>query len=265
MAAPARVPRPPRGAPLSIRGDAAAASSTVPFTASSTGPSTGPSTGRSSVSVLAGFTIGMVAVSSGLLFAGSGHGTGPASAAAESAARVAGARIAVQPDARPAATTAAARATPQPFNSTGASTGALFSPQSATRVVVRSVGIDTSVRLVGYVFQGGRLEYDVPRLDAGEYVTGAQVGKPGNAVIGGHVSRRGTPGVFAKLPQVAAGDVVEVYRGDQIFRYSITEIRIVAPDATSVMSQTQDATLTLITCLPDERYQDRLVVVGRLL
>ncbi|MEI7926520.1 MAG: class F sortase, partial [Chloroflexota bacterium] len=143
--------------------------------------------------------------------------------------------------------------------------GALFSPLSATRVVIRSVGIDASVRPVGYVFQNGKLEYDVPRVEAGEYVTGVQVGKRGNAVIGGHVSRRGTPGVFAKLPNVAAGDVVEVYRGEKVFRYSITEIRIVAPDATSVMSQTQDATLTLITCFPDEAFQDRLVVVGRLL
>jgi len=132
-------------------------------------------------------------------------------------------------------------------------------------VVIKSVGIDAAVRPVGYVFQGGKLEYDVPRIDAGEYVTGAQVGKRGNAVIGGHVARRGVPGVFAKLPHVVAGDVVEVYRGDRLFRYSVVEIRIVAPDATSVMSQTQDATLTLITCFPDEQYQDRLVVVGRLL
>ncbi|MFA7249293.1 MAG: class F sortase [Dehalococcoidia bacterium] len=220
---------------------------------------------RSGVSAVGGFTVGLLAVSSAFLFAGSGDSTGPMSEAAEIAARAAGARIAAQPAARPsnavASVPAFGPASPQAFGPDGT----LFSPQSATRVVIRSIGVDAPVRPVGYVFQNGQLEYDVPRMDAGEYVTGAQVGKPGNAVIGGHVSRRGVPGVFAKLPQVAAGDVVEVYRGDRIFRYSITEIRIVAPDATSVMSQTHEATLTLITCFPDAQYQDRLVVVGRLL
>ena len=223
-----------------------------------------PARQRSSVHALAGFTIGLLAVSSGFLFATPGD-VGPTSEAAQAAARAAGARIAVEADARPSADpTRATSKTPTTAQAFGAD-GALFSPLSATRVVIRSVGIDASVRPVGYVFQNGKLEYDVPRVEAGEYVTGVQVGKRGNAVIGGHVSRRGTPGVFAKLPNVAAGDVVEVYRGEKVFRYSITEIRIVAPDATSVMSQTQDATLTLITCFPDEAFQDRLVVVGRLL
>jgi sortase A len=70
--------------------------------------------------------------------------------------------------------------------------------------------------------------------------------------------------VFASLPDVKAGDIVQVYRGDQVFRYSITEIKVVAAEATSVMSQTQDARLTLITCFPERNYPHRLVVVGKL-
>lgn len=219
---------------------------------------------RRSSAALGGFTVGVLAVATAFLFAGSGDAV-PMSDAAVSAARLAGVRLAVAPDAqpstRPPAPVAAEAVVPQSFGDSEA----LFSPRSATRVVVDSVGIDTSVRPVGYVFQDGRLQYDVPRAGAGEYVTGVQVGQAGNAVIGGHVALRGAPGVFANLPHVAAGDVVQVYRGDQVFRYSITEIRIVAPDATSVMSQTHDATLTLITCFPDEAFQDRLVVIGRLL
>lgn len=214
---------------------------------------------RSGAHALAGFTLGLLSVSAGFLFTGSEPAQ---SEAALTASRAAAVRIALDPDVRPTAQPPApAEAPPQTF----AAKSGLFSPQSATRVVIKSVGIDASVRPVGYVYTRGRLEYDVPRVEAGEYVTGAQVGKRGNAVIGGHVSRRGAPGVFAKLPNVSAGDVIEVYRGDQVFRYSVTDIRIVAPDATSVMSQTQDATLTLITCFPDEAFQDRLVVRGRLL
>jgi len=90
-------------------------------------------------------------------------------------------------------------------------------------------------------------------------------GQLGNSVIGGHVANRGGEAVFQHLPGVSAGDIIEVYSGDQMFRYSVTEIKVVAADATSVMSQTQDATLTLITCFPGQDYSERLVVVGKLL
>jgi sortase A len=138
-------------------------------------------------------------------------------------------------------------------------------PAGPTRIVVASVGIDALVSTVGYTFTNGALEYDVPRREAGHYVDSALPGNRGNVVIGGHVANRsGAKAVFAPLPGVKAGDVIEVYRGDQVFRYSITEIKVVAVEATSVMSQTQDARLTLITCFPERNYPHRLVVVGKL-
>lgn len=217
---------------------------------------------RGGATAVGGFVIGLVAVTVGFLFAGTGHESAPLSAAADAAEHAAAVRLALDASVRPsAAPPSAASATPQTF----ASDAPPFSPRMATRIVIPSVGIDTEIRPVGYVFAGGQLQYDVPRRAAGEYVTGAQAGHPGNTVIGGHVSLRGSTGVFAGLPSVVAGDVVEVYRGAEVYRYSITGIRVVAPDATYVMSQTQDATLTLITCFPGENYRDRLVVTGRLL
>jgi sortase A len=118
---------------------------------------------------------------------------------------------------------------------------------------------------VGLVYRDGALQYDVPRIEAGQYAGTAAPGDAGNTVIGGHVARRGGLGVFASLPGVAVGDVVQVFRGERVFRYFITEIKVVAADATDVMSPTQEATLTLITCFPDDQYAERLVVVGRLL
>lgn len=135
--------------------------------------------------------------------------------------------------------------------------------RSATRVRIPSVGIDAEVRTVGYVFAQGRLQYDVPRVAAGHYVGTAAPGEAGNVVIGGHVATRSGPAVFRDLSKVAVGETVELFRGDQVFRYLVTEIRLVAPDATAVMAQTQDATLTLITCAGDN-YERRLVIVARL-
>lgn len=213
--------------------------------------------------VLGGFTVGVIAVGVGILFAGTGLEQGPQSAAAEEAAAVTAFQVAVSGDETPRPTPAVRpRAEPQPFLPSRKS---VINLRGATRVVVESVGIDSEVRSVGYTFGNGRLQYDVPRFEAGQYVGTAEPGTSGNTVIGGHVANRGGSAVFEHLPGVQAGDVIQVYSGDELFRYSVTEIKVVAADATAVMRQTQDATLTLITCFPGQDYSQRLVVVGKLL
>jgi len=209
----------------------------------------------------AGFALGMVAVATGFLFAGRQQ-DGPISEAAREAEVAAAVQIALDPEVVPGASPI--DASPVAFIGEGEPSLATFSQRHATRVVIDSIGLDAIVSPVGLVFRNGELQYDVPRLEAGQYAGTAAPGEPGNTIIGGHVARRGAPGVFQSLPDVVAGDVVQVYRGDRVYRYFITEIRVVAADATDVMSSTQEATLTLITCFPDDNYAERLVVVGRL-
>jgi LPXTG-site transpeptidase (sortase) family protein len=223
--------------------------------------------GRAAGHTLAGFTLGIIAVAAGFLFATPSDETGPIGDAAREAQVTAAVRMALDPETTPSAavvSSSAAEQVPVAFLPGDASVSA-FSQRHATRIVIDSVGLDALVSPVGLVFRGGELQYDVPVLEAGQYAGTAAPGDPGNTVIGGHVARRGASGVFQALPKVAAGDVVQVYRGDRIYRYFITEIRVVAADATDVMSPTQEATLTLITCFPDDNYAERLVVVGRLL
>ena len=219
------------------------------------------SRGRSAGHTLAGFTVGVVAVAIGLLFARP-VADEPLGEAARYAEQVAAVQMMADPDTRPSEEPVAVA---EPIAFVGSGTGALFSNRHATRVVIPSIGLDADVSPVGLVFRGGELLYDVPRLEAGQYVGTAAPGEAGNVVIGGHVARRGASGIFQSLPKVVAGDVVEVYRGDRVYRYSVIEIKVVAADATDVMSSTQDATLTLITCFPEDNYAERLVVIGRLL
>lgn len=136
---------------------------------------------------------------------------------------------------------------------------------AATRVRVPAIGIDAEVRSVGFLLQAGQLVYDTPRFEAGQYVGTADPGRIGNLVIGGHVANRGALAVFSRLPEIRIGDVVEVFSGPVLYRYSVTELRVVAPDATAVMARTHDATLTLITCSPETDHARRLVVIGKLL
>ena len=212
---------------------------------------------------IGGFTISVLAIGVGLLFAGTGLEQAPQSEAAEAAASVAAFQIAVGGvEIPPPAAEARPEADPQPFM---AGADSVINLRRATRVVVESVGIDSEVRSVGYTFSNGSLRYDVPRDEAGQYVGTAVPGEIGNTVIGGHVATRSGSAVFEHLPGVKAGDVIQVYVEDRVFRYSVTEIKVVAADATAVMEQTQDATLTLITCFPGQDYSERLVVVGKLL
>ena len=75
-------------------------------------------------------------------------------------------------------------------------------------------------------------------------------GHPGNIAITGH-----RDGFFRGLKDIAAGDTIEVVRRTkegqaQTDKYVVRNIKIVLPSDTFVLKQTDDSTLTLITCYP---------------
>ena len=70
-------------------------------------------------------------------------------------------------------------------------------------------------------------------------------GHPGNIAITGH-----RDGFFRGLKDITAGDTIEVVRHNQTDKYLVRNIKIVLPSDTSVLKQTDDSTLTLITCYP---------------
>ena len=151
--------------------------------------------GRAGASV-AGFTLGLLAAVTGFVFAGTGAEPAPtveARAAAEEAVAV---RMAVGAPLLPPAPRAEPPPQRQPLL---AGAKQVIVPRHATRVRVASVGIDAEVRPVGLRFAGGTLQYDTPRVEAGQYVGSASPGEAGNTVIGGHVSSRGGEAVFAAL------------------------------------------------------------------
>ena len=89
----------------------------------------------------------------------------------------------------------------------------------------------------------------------GHVVGTALPGERGNLAIAGH-----RDGFFRGLKDVSVGDVVEVERprhaeeagatSRQTDRYVIRAIKIVSPSDVSVLRQTPEPTLTLITCYP---------------
>jgi sortase A len=70
-------------------------------------------------------------------------------------------------------------------------------------------------------------------------------GQPGNIAITGH-----RDGFFRPLKDAREGDIIEVQRKSQTDRYIVSKIKIVFPSDTSVLNNTTDSTLTLVTCYP---------------
>ena len=109
-----------------------------------------------------------------------------------------------------------------------------------------------------------RLGYDEIVLDAAtprtlafgpaRLLSGAALGEPGNLEVAGH---RDT--WFRSLESIAVGDTIEVQwvesRTHRLRQrtYTVTNIDVVHPEDTSLLAQTPDDALTLITCYPFSR------------
>ena len=133
-----------------------------------------------------------------------------------------------------------------------------------TRVVIPSAGVDAPITEVGIVFEDGEPVWETAWRAVGHHLDSARPGQPGNMVLTGHVSVADPNNVahFARLDRVHEGDVIEVYAGDRVYRYQVTNVRVVDPSDTHVLRSDHRAVVTLITCTPDLKH--RLVVTGHL-
>ncbi len=88
-------------------------------------------------------------------------------------------------------------------------------------------------------------------------------GDSGNAVITGH---RDT--FFRHIHELQKGDIMVVQRDGKTFRYEVTGKKVVEPTDLSVLRQSHDSEMTLITCYPTYYIgpaPKRLVVFSRML
>jgi sortase A len=83
-------------------------------------------------------------------------------------------------------------------------------------------------------------------------------------VLSGHISSPGEGAVFHRLPELKTGEGIIVRTDERQYLYRVTEVKTVGPREVSVMAQTTDPVVTLITCFPDGIYSHRLIVTGTL-
>jgi LPXTG-site transpeptidase (sortase) family protein len=91
-------------------------------------------------------------------------------------------------------------------------------------------------------------------------------GMLGNTIILGHRYDKMPPAkdTFFNLDKVNLGDKIIVKQDDQEWTYTVLESKVVSPDDRTVLAQTNDYRITLITCHPLWSSKQRLVVVAKI-
>jgi sortase A len=99
------------------------------------------------------------------------------------------------------------------------------------------------------------------KYTVGHYPSYGEIGQPGNYVLLGH--RNYVYGhFFRNIDKLEVGDQINIKKDTDTYTYLVTESFVVAPEDVWVLEQTEDPTITLITCTPIGTYTDRLIVKG---
>ena len=121
-------------------------------------------------------------------------------------------------------------------------------------IVIPSVGIHLNIG-------AGTSNYTM-MVGAGTLRPDTEFGK-GNVVLASHFMGDYSDLLFSPLKRVSIGDDIYISDMQHIYRYTITDYKVVSPDHTEVVEQTNEPIITLITC-DDLDAVNRVVVQGRL-
>jgi sortase A len=135
----------------------------------------------------------------------------------------------------------------------------------ARRLLIPTIGVDSKVIQLGTKLdRHGQLAWETAPFAVGQHKGMAGPGQNGNMVLSGHISSPSEGAVFHHLPELKVGQGVIVGTEERQYLYRVVDVRTVTPDEVSVLDETPDPTVTLITCVPDGIYSHRLVVTARL-
>jgi sortase A len=126
-------------------------------------------------------------------------------------------------------------------------------PQQPVRIVIPAIKIDS------IVVEGD--DWEALKKGAGHHAGSANPGQRGNVVISGHDDVFGE--IFRYIGDLKPGDEITLYTKESKFTYVVKNKRIVDPTDVSVLQQTTEATLTLITCYPYLVDSQRMVVFAQ--
>lgn len=129
--------------------------------------------------------------------------------------------------------------------------------------------LNTSISIPNILIEGGIFQgTDAYTMDKGfwHFPSSTYPGHKGNFVVIGHRFMNIPPAkdTFYNLDKVNIGDEVKVKHNEGEYTYIVTETKIVEANDVSVVKESDDYRLTLITCTPLWTSEKRLVVIAKL-
>jgi sortase A len=125
-------------------------------------------------------------------------------------------------------------------------------PQSARQMQIPRINVNAPVVMGD--------NWEQLKKGIGQHLNTASPGQNGNMVVSAHNDIFGE--LFRDLDKLEPGDEVIVITQDRSYTYIVTSTQIVNPTDVSVMDQTENATLTLISCYPYRVDNKRIVVTA---
>jgi sortase A len=128
------------------------------------------------------------------------------------------------------------------------------SPAHAIQLQIPAIGVDAPI------VQGDGWEQ--LKKGVGQHLGTVNPGQPGNVVLSAHDDIYGE--IFRRLDRLSPGDEVIIRSQTQSFTYRVVDWRTVDPTDVSIMDQTQESIVTLISCYPYLVNTQRIVVIAEL-
>lgn len=141
----------------------------------------------------------------------------------------------------------------------------------ATRMRIPIINVDTTVDELGIVDLGDSRAYETPKNTVGHIPQTVNPGQPGNGWFFGHLESpvRGEGNVFFHLPEIPThlenGEPVYIIleTENRDYLYLVSETKVVHQQDLRLYDSEQP-TITLVTCVPRLLYDYRLLVTAKL-
>jgi len=127
-------------------------------------------------------------------------------------------------------------------------------PTQAIRIQVPAINVDAPI------VQGDGWEQ--LKKGVGQHSGTVNPGERGNLVLSAHNDIFGE--IFRDLDRLNPGDLVIIFTNQRSYTYIVVDTKLVEPTAVEVLDQTQQPTVTLISCYPYLKDNKRIVVIARL-
>ena len=107
------------------------------------------------------------------------------------------------------------------------------------------------------------IDANILKYAVGHFTGTPMPGEDGNFCVAGHRSYTYNQ-YFNRLDELGIGDKIVVTTMDGEFQYKVYESRVVEPEEISVLDNTEDAEITLVTCTPIRVATHRLIIKGKI-